>query len=98
LALQGESPPFGYSGSRETAVLTDGRWLHISGSTAHGMTGVGYSGEIWQIDLSKDGMHWEKLALQMPSTATDGDNIVVDVKHNKIFIADQKTGVFVGQL
>lgn len=89
-------PPFSYSGSRHTAVLPDGRWVHISGASAHGMTGTLYNGQVWQIDLSKNDLRWEKLALEVPEDASEV--IAVDLVHKKIFAANLKTGVFEGHL
>uniref|UniRef100_A0A914W2Q7 Uncharacterized protein n=1 Tax=Plectus sambesii TaxID=2011161 RepID=A0A914W2Q7_9BILA len=96
LEITGETPPFSYSGSRETVVLPDGRWLHITGSTAHGMTGSTYNGQVWYIDLSKDTLQWEKTPLEVPEDMSAV--VVVDMQNKKLFAAGLKMGVFEGQL
>lgn len=97
LQINGDKPPFSYSGSRHTDVLPSGLWVHSTGFTAHGMTGAVFSGEIWFLDLKQGNPSWTKSATVVPSVNRD-ETVIVLSDEGVIYVVNSEEGLLAGKI
>uniref|UniRef100_A0A915A7K0 Uncharacterized protein n=1 Tax=Parascaris univalens TaxID=6257 RepID=A0A915A7K0_PARUN len=74
IEVMDDAPPFSFSGSRYTKVLTNDLWVHATGSIARGMTGSAFSGEIWIVDLKSKPLKWKKSDFRVPEMDVNGSH------------------------
>lgn len=92
LQVMDDAPPFSFSGSRYTKVLTNGLWVHATGSVARGMTGSAFSGEIWTVDLKSKPLKWKKCDVRVPEM--DAEQLIIELSDSgHIYVADNNKGV-----
>uniref|UniRef100_A0A0N5AGW8 FBA_3 domain-containing protein n=1 Tax=Syphacia muris TaxID=451379 RepID=A0A0N5AGW8_9BILA len=92
--IEGDCPPFSFSGARFTALLSADEWIHAVGDAAVGIAGSKFCGEIWQLVLNRPELKWEKLKTKLPDECDSISLSLVFVEPEEIFyVIDPVFGV-----
>ncbi|VDN24940.1 unnamed protein product [Gongylonema pulchrum] len=95
IEIKGEKPPFCFSGSRHTALLASGKWIHAAGSVAFRQNSR-FTGEIWELDLNNL-QTWKKLPVEIQGM--DSEELCIAINEDrKLYVFDRSSDVMAAAL